>query len=138
MLRGATKEGRGRAQPCRDDRAPLQWSDWVTQPVAADLWWDERVVQESSALWEHSIGLPFCESVLSLLWIKDRIERYSDDDEPEPEEADPYRLDSVRRRRERAAEDAPDQSAALFGSGRVATSDAERRLLIRHQQAPAL
>ncbi len=70
------------------------------EPVAADLWLDERVVLENSTIWEHSIGLPFYESVLSLLWIKDRIERYSDYDEPEPEEADPYRLDSVRRRRE--------------------------------------
>jgi hypothetical protein len=70
------------------------------EPVSADLWLDERVVLESSVLWEHSIGLPFYESVLSLLWIKDRIERYSDYDEPEPEEADPYRLDSLLRRRE--------------------------------------
>ena len=70
------------------------------EPVSADLWLDERVVLENSVLWEHSIGLPFYESVLSLLWIKDRIERYSDYDEPEPEGSDPYRLDSLRRRRE--------------------------------------
>jgi len=69
------------------------------EAVSADLWLDERVVEENSALWEHSIGLPYYESVLSLLWIKNRIERYSEDNEPEPEEADPYRLDSMRRRR---------------------------------------
>ena len=69
------------------------------EPVSADLWLDERVVMENSVLWEHSIGLSSYESVLSLLWIKDRIERYSDDEEPEPEETDPYGLDSVRRRR---------------------------------------
>jgi hypothetical protein len=59
---------------------------------------NESVVLEDAVLWEHSIGLPFYESVLSLLWIKDRIERYSDYDEPEPEEIDPYRFDSLRRR----------------------------------------
>jgi hypothetical protein len=37
------------------------------EPVSADLWLDERVVLENSVLWEHSIGLPFYESVLSLL-----------------------------------------------------------------------
>jgi hypothetical protein len=66
--------------------------------VAARLWLNESVVLEDAVLWEHSIGLPFYESVLSLLWIKDRIERYSDYDEPEPEEIDPYRFDSLRRR----------------------------------------
>lgn len=66
--------------------------------VAAHLWLNESVVLEGALLWEHSIGLPFYESVLSLLWIKDRIERYSDYDEPEPEEIDPYRFDSLRRR----------------------------------------
>jgi hypothetical protein len=70
-----------------------------SETVSADLWLDEHVVMENSVLWEHSIGLSSYESVLSLLWIKDRIERYSDDEEPEPEETDPYRLDSVRRRR---------------------------------------
>ena len=57
--------------------------------VAADLWLNERVILENSVLWEHSMGLPFYESVLSLLWIKERIERYSDYDEAEPEGAGP-------------------------------------------------
>ena len=70
------------------------------EPVSADLWLNERVLLENSLIWEHSIGLPSYESVLSLLWIKDRIERYSDYDEPEPEEIDPYRFDSLRRRRD--------------------------------------
>ena len=68
------------------------------EPVDAHLWLDERVVLEGAVLWEHSIGLPNYESVLSLLWIKDRIERYSDYDEPETEEIDPYRFDSLRKR----------------------------------------
>jgi hypothetical protein len=68
------------------------------EPVGAQLWLDERVVLEGAVLWEHSIGLPNYESVLSLLWIKDRIERYSDYDEPETEEIDPYRFDSLRKR----------------------------------------
>ena len=29
------------------------------EPVAADLWLDERVILENSVIWEHSIGLPF-------------------------------------------------------------------------------
>lgn len=68
------------------------------EPVDAHLWLDERVLLEGAVLWEHSIGLPNYESVLSLLWIKDRIERYSDYDEPETEEIDPYRFDSLRKR----------------------------------------
>ena len=48
----------------------------LPEPVPTDLWLDERVVLETSVLWEHSIGLPFYESVLSLLWIKDHIEPY--------------------------------------------------------------
>jgi hypothetical protein len=68
------------------------------EPVEAHLWLDERVVPKGALLWEHSVGLPNYESVLSLLWIKDRIERYSDYDEPETEEIDPYRFDSLRKR----------------------------------------
>ncbi len=70
------------------------------EPVPADLWLNELVVLGNSVIWEHSIGLPYYQSVLSLLWIKDRIERYSDYDEPEPEEIDPYRFDSLLRKRE--------------------------------------
>jgi hypothetical protein len=61
---------------------------------------DERVVFEDAVLWEHSIRLPNYERVLSLLWAKDRFERCSDYDEPEAEEIDPYRFDSLRRLRE--------------------------------------
>jgi hypothetical protein len=68
------------------------------EPVDAHLWLDDRVVLEGAVLWEHSIGLPNYVSVLSLLWIKDRIERYSDYDEPETEEIDPYRFNSLRKR----------------------------------------
>ena len=38
------------------------------------------------------------ERVLSLFWIKDRIEHYSDYDEPETEKIDLYRFDSLRKR----------------------------------------
>lgn len=70
-----------------------------SEPVPADLWLDERVIAEGSSLWEHSIGLPSYNSVLSLLWIKGRIDKYSDYDEPEAEELDPHRFDAARRRR---------------------------------------
>jgi len=68
------------------------------EAIPANLWLDERVVAEDSLIWEHSIGLPFYESVLSLLWIKERIDKYSDYDEPEIEGLDPYRFDALRRR----------------------------------------
>ncbi len=69
------------------------------EAIPADLWLDERVIAKDSLIWEHSIGLPFYESVLSLLWIKEKIDRYSDYDEPETEELDPHRFDASRRRK---------------------------------------
>src|SRR5580704_4559887 len=69
------------------------------EPIPADLWLDERVIANDSLLWEHSIGLPFYDSVLSLLWIKEPIDKYSDYNEPETEEMDPHRFDAARRRR---------------------------------------
>jgi hypothetical protein len=69
------------------------------EAIPADLWLDERVITKDSLIWEHSIGLPFYESVLSLLWIKERIEKYSDYDEPETEGLDPYRFDAARRKK---------------------------------------
>ena len=71
------------------------------EPVRADLWLDERVIKEDSLIWGHSIGLPFYDSILSLLRIKERIDRYSEYDEPATEELDPYHFDAVRVRRRR-------------------------------------
>lgn len=66
------------------------------EAVLADLWLDERVIVKDSLIWEHSIGLPSYHSVLSLLWIKERIDKYSDYDEPEPDEmASPLRCHST-------------------------------------------
>lgn len=68
------------------------------EPVSANLWLNERAIVANSVLWEHSIGLPFYDSVLSLLWIKDPIDRYSDYDEPEADDLDPHHFDAVHRR----------------------------------------
>jgi len=77
------------------------------EPVRADLWLDERIIADDSSLWEHSIALPFYDSVLSLLWIKDAIDKYSDYKEPETDEMDPYRFDAARRRRLQAVVESP-------------------------------
>lgn len=50
-------------------------------PISSDLWLRSPNVQQSSKIWEHSIPLPSYESVLTLLWIKERIENHSDYDE---------------------------------------------------------
>jgi hypothetical protein len=60
--------------------------------VRADWWLDERIIADDLLLWEHSIGLPFYDSVLSLLWTKELIDKYSDCDEPEAEEWTPIGL----------------------------------------------
>jgi hypothetical protein len=52
-------------------------------PVKAHLWIQSQNVIEGSEIWEQSVTLPAYSSVLSLLWIKDRIEKYSDQDEEE-------------------------------------------------------
>lgn len=53
------------------------------QPVSARLWIDSWNVEEDGRIWEQSRILPFYRSVLTLLWIKDRIEKRTDYDEDE-------------------------------------------------------
>ena len=52
-------------------------------PVGAHLWIQSQNVRDGAEIWEQSIALPAYGSVLSLLWIKNRIEKYSDQDEDE-------------------------------------------------------
>jgi hypothetical protein len=51
------------------------------EPVSADLWLDSQNVAVGARIWEQSKALPSYSSVLTLLWIKERIEIYSDSDE---------------------------------------------------------
>jgi hypothetical protein len=51
------------------------------EPVAADLWLESQNVADGAHIWEQSKALPSYSSVLTLLWIKERIEIYSDYDE---------------------------------------------------------
>jgi hypothetical protein len=63
-----------------DCRAGLNTPD-RPEPVAADLWLDSQNVAAGARIWEQSKALPSYSSVLTLLWIKERIEVYSDSDE---------------------------------------------------------
>jgi hypothetical protein len=69
------------------------------EPVAADLWLDSQNVGAGNQIWEQSKALPSYSSVLTLLWIKGRIEIYSDyDEETGLDELDPEQFTTNRRR----------------------------------------
>lgn len=69
------------------------------EPVAADLWLDSQNVGAGTQIWEQSKALPSYSSVLTLLWIKERIEIYSDyDEEAGLDELDPEQFTINRRR----------------------------------------
>ena len=53
------------------------------QPVAASLWLESDNLQSGAMVWEESRSLPNFQSVVTLLWIKDRIEKFSDYDDAE-------------------------------------------------------
>jgi hypothetical protein len=68
------------------------------QPVPANLWLDNRHLNEGAEIWEQSIFLRNYRSVLSLLWIKEPITTEDESRDLLPE-LDPFGLDSVKRRR---------------------------------------
>jgi hypothetical protein len=69
------------------------------EPVSADLWLDSHNVAAGARIWEQSKALPSYSSVLTLLWIKERIEIYSDSDEGAGlDELDPEQFTIHRRR----------------------------------------
>jgi IrrE N-terminal-like domain len=60
------------------------------EPVAADLWLESQNIAPDAQIWEQSKALPSYSSVLTLLWIKERVEIYSDyDEEASLDELDP-------------------------------------------------
>jgi len=69
------------------------------EPVAADLWLESRNIAAGAQIWEQSKALPSYSSVLTLLWIKERIEIYSDyDEEASLDELDPEQYTTNRRK----------------------------------------
>lgn len=69
------------------------------EPVAAHLWLDSQNVAADARIWEQSKALPSYSSVITLLWIKERIEIYSDSDEEAGlDDLDPEQFTINRRR----------------------------------------
>jgi hypothetical protein len=69
------------------------------EPVAAHLWIDSQNVAADARIWEQSKALPSYSSVITLLWIKERIEIYSDSDEEAGlDDLDPEQFTINRRR----------------------------------------
>jgi Zn-dependent peptidase ImmA (M78 family) len=66
--------------------------------VPAEAWIDSWNLIEGSQIYEESRALPAYGSVLTLIWIKDRVERKSDYDEDEGEPLDPSEFTVYRKR----------------------------------------
>lgn len=67
-------------------------------PVSASLWLATENLLSGAEIWEESLLLPYYESVLTLLWIKKRIERRTEWDEEEEEPLDPREFTLHRKR----------------------------------------
>jgi hypothetical protein len=67
-------------------------------PVPADSWLPDHSLVPNARILEESILLPFYESVLSLLWIHERIEKRTEWDEEEEEPLDPGEFTLARKR----------------------------------------
>lgn len=59
------------------------------QPVPADAWIDSSNLKEDSVIHEESRSLPAYDSVLTLLWIKENIQKKSDYQEEDDPSMDP-------------------------------------------------
>jgi hypothetical protein len=59
------------------------------EPVPADAWIDSANLKDGSVVYEESRSLPFYDSVLTLLWIKDDIQKRSDYQDDEDSSLDP-------------------------------------------------
>lgn len=68
----------------QDQSVPAQ-----PQPVPADLWLRPDNLQSGAMIWEESRFLPNFDSVITLLWIKERVEKFSDFDDQEDSSLDP-------------------------------------------------
>jgi hypothetical protein len=77
----------------RSEKVPL-----VPEPVPADTWIDSFNLKDGSTIYEESRSLPAYNSVLTLLWIKENIERKSDYQEEEDPSMDPMEFTVYRRK----------------------------------------
>jgi hypothetical protein len=53
------------------------------EPVDAGYWIDSPNLKENTKIWEQSKALPSYKAVFTLLWIRDRVELFSDRDDDE-------------------------------------------------------
>lgn len=67
-------------------------------PVSASLWLANANLLPDAKIWEESLLLPYYGIVLTLLWIKERIERRTDSDEEEVLPLDPREFTLQRKR----------------------------------------
>jgi hypothetical protein len=70
----------------------------VPEPVPADAWIDSFNLREGSTIHEESRSLPAYNSVLTLLWIKENIERKSDYQDEEDPSMDPMEFTVYRKK----------------------------------------
>jgi hypothetical protein len=70
----------------------------VPEPVPADAWIDSFNLKEGSIIYEESRSLPAYNSVLTLLWIKENIQRNSDYQEEEDPSMDPTEFTVYRKK----------------------------------------
>jgi hypothetical protein len=70
----------------------------VPQSVPAEAWIESPNLVEGARVYEESRALPSYDSVLTLLWIKDRIQKRTDYDEEREEELDPSDFSVYRKR----------------------------------------
>jgi len=68
------------------------------EAVAAEAWLYSSNLREKAKILEQSLYLPFYKSVLSLLYLKDRVEERDEFDEEEESEMDPDEFTINRRR----------------------------------------
>lgn len=68
------------------------------EPVPARSWLRSENLREGASIWEESRSLPNYDSVLTMLWIKERIEKFSDYDEGEDPPLNPEEFTVWRKR----------------------------------------
>jgi hypothetical protein len=77
----------------RNQEVPAQ-----PEPIPARYWLESGNLQTDALIWEESRSLPAYDSVLTMVWIKDRIEQFSDYDEDEDSALDPEDFTVFRKR----------------------------------------
>jgi hypothetical protein len=68
------------------------------ESVPADVWIESSNLVDGSRIYEESRAFPSYGAVLTLIWIKDRIEKHSDYDEDEGDSLDPNDFTVYRKR----------------------------------------